>query len=257
MFRVRGILALVFLVVLALSLSGCMQVVTHVTINKDGSVDLENSLAMDKDLFAMMQAGDAEDPFAELRRQLQEEGFEVTDYDGEGFTGIKAYKHFAKPAEAVKLFPARLENGPQVSERADFSVQKRFFRTTYRFAGDIDLTMPELEQETQGGEDEFAALGSALGRAFLHQIDIRFLVTLPVKPERHNADKVADGGRTLEWKLRPGKKYHLEFRCNLLNVSNLLAVAGGAFGVVLVAALITLLAIRRRKAGMARGRAAC
>ncbi|NLG83454.1 MAG: hypothetical protein GX493_02350 [Firmicutes bacterium] len=228
--------------------------VTHVTINKDGSVDLENSPAVDKDLLAMMQAGEAENPFAELRQQLQEEGFEVTDYDEGDFTGIKAHKHFAKPAEAVKLFPARLEKGPNVAEKAGFSGQKHFFRTTYRFAGDIDLTIPESAEETQEeGEDESAAIGSALGRAFLNQMRIRLLVTLPVKPERHNADKVADNGRTLEWELRPGKKYHLEFRCSLLNVANLLAAIGGATGLTAVAVLAAVLVARRRKARLDRG----
>ena len=257
MFWIRRMFVLVCLVALALSTAGCMEVVTHVTINKDGSIDLENSLAVDKDLLAMMQAGDSEeDPFEELRRELQSEGFEVSDYREGDLTGIKARKHLAKLEKDVEIFPANLENTANVSEKTAFSVQKRFFRTIYSFAGNIDLTMPDLEQEPQGEgegeEDEFAELGSALGRAFLNQIRIRFLITLPVKPERHNADKVADGGRTLEWELRPGKRYHLEFRGGFLNVANLLAVVGGAFGFVFAAGLAMVLVKRRRKSRLVR-----
>lgn len=242
MLYVRRAVALTCLMAVVVLLAGCMEVVSHVAINRDGSVDLESSLAVDKDLLAMAQASDPKDPFEELRQQLQRDGFEVLDYDEGGFTGIKARKHLADPTEVDKVFPAASEKASDVPQNANFSVQKGFFRTTYNFAGDIDLTMPNVEQETQA-EDEFAKFGSALSRAFLSQLNMRFLVTLPAKPEYHNATRVSNGGRTLEWELRPGKRHHLEFRASVLNVPNLIVVLGGASAAVLA----TVLFLRLKK----------
>lgn len=244
MLYMRRAVVFACLMAVAVFLAGCMEVISHVVINKDGSVDVESSLAVDKDLLAMAQAGDPKDPFEELRQQLRRDGFEVLDYDEGDLTGIKARKHFADPTEVDKVFPASSEKASDVPQSANFSVQKGFFRTTYNFAGDIDLTMPNVEQEAQA-EDEFAKLGSALSRAFLSQLNMRFLVTLPAKPEYHNATRVSNGGRTLEWELRPGKRYHLEFRASVLNVPNLLVVLGGASAAVL--AMVLFLRLKKPK----------
>lgn len=60
----------VFLLIWVLLLAGCVQMTTHVTVNKDGSIDVENSFLVEKSLLAMAQEDKSEDPFVDLRRRL-------------------------------------------------------------------------------------------------------------------------------------------------------------------------------------------
>ncbi len=80
----------------------------------------------------------------------------------------------------------------------------------------------------------------------LNQINLRFILALPFKPENHNASTVWDEGRTLEWKIVPGSNNTLNMQAKVPNIVNIIITIGAGL-LILLAVIIVLINKRRPK----------
>ena len=214
-------------------LTGCVELTYHATVNKDGSLDLEYT-------YAATRA-----PLAELRQKAERDGFTVTDYTSDGLVGIRARKHFASPPEDLML-PEEFSKAIGSTGKPIVSIKKGIFHTTYNASADVDLSWGSSSTGQAQLEDEFAPFGEVLGDAMVSQIKIRVLVTLPCKPLQHNATQASKDGKTLEWRLIPGRKNRLELRARVPNFRNVALLI--ALTAAVMAGATGLLRKRRRRA---------
>ncbi|MEW5920386.1 MAG: hypothetical protein AB1796_05410 [Bacillota bacterium] len=80
----------------------------------------------------------------------------------------------------------------------------------------------------------------------LCQINLRFILALPFKPESHNAPTVRDEGRTLEWQIIPGSNNTLNMQAKVPNIVNITITIGAGL-LILLAVIIALINKRRPK----------
>src|SRR5690554_2674608 len=88
----RIISLLSVLLITVFLLSGCVEGKFHITLNNDGSADINYRLGFDNTMLGFMQT-DQENPLEEMRREAEENGFKVRNYKENNMLGIVATKH--------------------------------------------------------------------------------------------------------------------------------------------------------------------
>ncbi|TXK90741.1 LPXTG cell wall anchor domain-containing protein, partial [Parageobacillus sp. SY1] len=82
-----------------------------------------------------------------------------------------------------------------------------------------------------------------INNAVLNQMDLKFLLDLPVKAKNHNASDVKNDGQTLEWQLIPGDKNKIYMEAVVPNITNIiLSIVGG----LIILAGILFLALKKK-----------
>jgi hypothetical protein len=213
--------------ILTIFLAGCAKGIFHITINNDGSADIKYRVGVDSMVLGLL-SGEGNNPIDEMRQDAVSEGFTVANYKENDMIGIIATKRVAK-LEYLPDF-AQFQTANVTEDTADdnmkLNVDKGFFQNVYNLNANIDLS----DMEVMPDEDPLG-----LSSAMLGQIDLRFVLTLPFKPESHNASTVRDDGRTIEWQLIPGSDNTLIMKAKAPNVVNI--------AITVVAGLIVLLAV--------------
>jgi hypothetical protein len=188
----RRIIILIMVCLLFLA-AGCGDARYHLTVNRDGSGDIDLRVALDNlTLDLLGQAG--ADPLAALKGVLEADGYTVTSIRGANQRGVIARKHVPKlTPQGMGL--ARLPAAPAAAATSPgIQVQPGFFRNRYRFEAEIDPAAFAPVRELDG-----------LEAFLLARMDYELALTLPVPASEHNADSARDGGKTLIWQLAPGQ----------------------------------------------------
>lgn len=184
---------LILILASLLFIAGCGDARYHLTVNRDGSGDVDLRIALDNltlDLLGQARA----DPLTALRGVLEEDGYAVTTLQGANQRGVIARKHVPElTPQGMGL--ARL---PWATAAAALSpgIQLRpgFIKNRYRFEAEIDPMAFALVRELDGLESYLLA-----------RMEYELALTLPVPASEHNADSISDGGKTLVWQLVPGQ----------------------------------------------------
>lgn len=233
--RTIKLLVPAFALILIFTLTGCIKMRTHVTFNKDGSSDVDFTIAAEKmSLDLAIQSGLMADPFPDLKKEFQDSGFTVSDYTEGKLTGLRAITHVEDSNELIKALTVLDEgensSGNMFSNLAGgLKVKKSWFSTKYTLDSTIDTSF-----------DGMGDLGSIMAN---NMVDFSIAVTLPVKPNSTNATTVSDDGRTLEWQIAMDTENHLTAEVTVPNVKNIAVTAGG----LIVLIIILILATRRKK----------
>lgn len=212
---------------------GCADARYHLTVNRDGSGDIDLRVTFD-DITRGWLGRLAADPMVNLARALEKDGYSVATNEGRGRSELAAQKH------VDELLPQNLGLGKAMTpalaaaEQSPLQIKRGFFQTSYQFEADIDPL------EIISGE-QLSSLESYL----FQQMEFTLLLTLPLQPDQHNAQGTADEGRTLLWQLIPGQDNRVQVTASHWNPGGL---AFTALGVILFAAgLIWVLARNREE----------
>lgn len=207
----KRFLSVCLMVVIMFSISGCMTMRLHLTVNRDNSYDLNYQMGMEKSLLALQQ----DDLFQAIKENSAKEGFEVSNFSEGNFVGIQAGKHFKKldDLNKSKLLKESFSGMGSQASPPTIKVTSGIFQNEYQVNGTIDL-------QDMINDDENPELTAAL----LSQLDLKFILTLPVKPLKNNAGKVSVDGRTMEWTLIPGQVNSIGVRAKTLNLVNIIGV---------------------------------
>ncbi len=202
--------------------SGCADIRTHLTVNANGSADLEQRVALPQSIAGMMNG------LGRLEEQFKEQGYDVKVFDEGQTVGVVATKHFKEVADVlkeksvnnIKLFRRGAGHRPSLRMKRDF------FTTQYQFDGVADLT---------GMKSAGADADAALANSIMGSMKFKFVLTLPVKPDKHNAVTVSPDGKTLEWQLIPGRTNPVQVsahQVNRINISLMLLLIAVLVGMV-------------------------
>lgn len=207
-------LAILLLALFSLLAVGCGDARYHLTVNRDGSGDLDLRVSLDNltlDLLGQVGA----DPLMTLREALEEDGYAVSVEPGANQREIIARKHVPKLTPqglGVAAIPRVFTASATAPE--GIQVRRGLLNICYRFEGEIDPASFALVQELDGLESYLLA-----------KMQYEFALTLPVPADEHNADAVSEGGKTLVWQLIPGEKNRVLVEASQWNPAGLAAFA--------------------------------
>ncbi|MBA4494209.1 DUF3153 domain-containing protein [Paenactinomyces guangxiensis] len=236
-------------IAMALILTGCVDAHMHVTINLDGSGTYEVKILSNKMIASQ---------FDDLKQRLAQYGYQVKELDEgnkKGWVATKIVdnvveeppgKEFQDGANAaLEFFSKRTASAnttdlqyatPSISGLGkEFKVENSLFTTTLIFDTNVDLT------DLNEGSD---TLGS-LNQMILDQINLNFILTLPVEVDKHNATSVSDDGKTLTWKIKPGEKNPIYMAIDIPNFLTWGIII--VLGIIVLIIVIIVLVSRRKK----------
>lgn len=225
--NVRPIVLWVVLMACCLVLTGCIKADYHLKVNGDGSLDVDFKVLLDRTMLRLL--GD-NDPLADLRDNAEKQGYQVENYTEGEFEGLRLRKHVDHP-DQLKLtgLDDRLFKLPE-----DFKIkrEKRFWTETVSVDETLDLRDVDLP------------FGATALKLFGNRADLTFTLSLPLRPDSHNATDVSENGKTLSWKIQLGEQNRLQLKLTAPHIKNILIV--GAVVLLLLIALVVYLVYRWR-----------
>ncbi|MDN8589420.1 hypothetical protein Q0V21_11620 [Paenibacillus sp. 11B] len=230
-----------FLLTLMLSiLSACADGEAHVTVNMDGSSDLDLNLSVTDSALGMMGQDNL---MTLLADSLKKNNFQAEVSDQGDRTELKATTHYEKSNTVSTFSTSDLPDGIQVEQ----STTPGFFTSKLHIAAEVDLlqTVPDGEVK-----DQINKVPGFLKNLLLKDVNFDFKLTLPIKAQESNADLVEDHGKTLIWHVSPLDTNKLDLTVQVPNIRNIIITGGIAL--VLFIALLIWFIVRRRRTRKAR-----
>ena len=210
------------LLLISIALTGCAEGTFHVDIKKDGSADFNYKVGVDRSLIGMLAlAGDS--LVLDLRRNAEQDGYIVSSYTEGRIIGInltKSVSSIESSGLALDMFNfATPFSGERYTESVSIEepiirIKEGIFTTKYTAKGNVDLT---------GMDSKIPEQLVQFGAASMSQVNLEFIITLPIKAHRHNADEVKNGGYTLIWSIIPGKNNEIVVEGNVPKVKSIVS----------------------------------
>lgn len=255
--------------IVAICLSGCVKYNANMEIKKDKSMDFSIIYAMDTQYF-----GDQEVLTEENRKELEEEGFKVTDYQEDtmkGFTLTKSIKNIDElsTTENTDYSLSNIEEDKEM-----FKVEKGFFKNKYiaNFKFDTedsaiteegtsdgtttdgysdgtieenpdsysDFPMDGTEGYNDSSMDDFSNMATS-------NLDLSLNVTLPYQAISNNATKTENDNKTLSWDLTSSEIETINFEFELYNMTNIYFTIGGIALLIIIIIVVTVTKHKKRK----------
>lgn len=228
----KNIAIIAILGIILLTLTGCANVNYDIKLNKDGSGDVSYVMGYDKSFLASMGVETTsvknDDSLNDMKKEAEENGYTIEDYEDETTFGFKALKHVNNIQEEFDL-----DNITEDGEESNkIMYEKTVLKTKYSQDAKVDLT--------NMFEDNNAML-----KAIVSQMKISYRITLPYKAGSNNATTVSEDGKTLEWTLKAGEVNEVKFEAT--KDYGMYALAGLALVLVIVAAVAVMLSKKAKK----------
>ena len=221
-YRKHMLLILVLLPILFLN--GCIKFHYNVTVNNDMTANEELIFGVSESLFAMgMMTVDEEEFIDMLKNELIDEGYIVEDYDENAIIDIKANRKSLSMEDVLVLL-----DDYYLTYDSHFETESGLLSRTYHVNTNADLAdLTKVEQAM------FAIIDS----------DMKFTLTTPFELIDHNADKVSEDGKTLEWIIYPDQNKNIQasFREYRLNFAFIIPI------IIIVAVPFIIKGLRNKK----------
>ncbi len=210
-------------------LTGCVDVVFHLTINRDGSGTYTTEVLMDSSWLDMMREDDGEDPLLEIGEDAEMEGWTVEYFTSEDETqeGVRVTMEL----DSITVEALDTDDDMAFSGQG-LRMTEVGGGTKYEFDLVIDLTdMGEME-----GMEDF--------------LSYTFKISLPFKADTHNATSISENERELTWTLRPGHVNEIQFTAvdgggGLGSILLWVGIIGGAV-LLLIVVIVIIVVIKKR-----------
>lgn len=224
----------IMLAIMLVLLSACADGEAHVTVNMNGTTDLDLNLSVSD--AALGKIGQ-DNLMPLLAQALERNNFktEVTKQDDQNL--LKASAHYEK-RNTTAFDSSKLPPGIRIEQ----SKTPGFFTSKMHILVEADL----MESMPDGDiKERINQVPGFLKRLLLKDMNFDFKLSLPIKAKDSNADQLQDGGKTLVWDIAPLEKNTLDLTIQIPNIRNILIVA--IAGLVLILALLIWFFIRRRR----------
>jgi hypothetical protein len=209
-------------------LTGCVRFNTTINVKSNGKVDVSM-------LYAAMDMSDygydTEALTDEQKQEYLDDGWDVVDYNQDGFSGFMISKN---DVTADELASSLNSTQSELGESGSLS----FTKQGHNYVLDWQVFDKEEGEQISAYKSYFTMSGGYM----------KLTVTLPVKPTSSNATSVSNDGKTLEWdllNLGPDQNIHVEF--SLLNMGLIIGICVVAAIVVLGIILALVLAQKKKK----------
>lgn len=261
---------LMLIMILMISLTGCVKLNTTMMVTKE-DVKISSIVAIQD---SMIGQDGVEEPNQEDMENYKKAGYTVEKYKQDGYTGLKLTKSLGsleslstdKKTDTIDL--SGLLTGEDASVKKLFYLEKDTYYANFSF--DTDSLTSDLEDEmnTDDTEDDFFTnsdedsdvstdqdMSGLLGDDFdpeqlMNMFDLKFEVTLPSEAIKHNATKVSDDKKTLTWDLTKTDKIEFSFQTNGSSAMMTYIIIGSIALLVIAAVVIIIITNNKKKKNM-------
>lgn len=231
----KNIKLIVISIIMLFTLTGCAAVDYEITVNSDGSANINYILGYNKQFFNNMGVNPEdmeEDSFVNFKKEAEESGYHVEEYSDDNILGFKATKQINNVQEEFSLKEAFGEEN--IKNDNKFVIEKTFLNTKYLLDLDIDLT--EISSNSEGMQAQYI-------NSFMNQTKMTMRINLPGKILTSNATTISENGKTVEWNLIPGQVNKISLEATQINIVSILLIVG----IVIVLIAIIIFAIVKKK----------
>ena len=225
------------LILLVISLTGCVKFNSTMEIKKDKSMGYTVIYAFDKSLF-----GDQEILTSDDKKELENKGFTVSNYVDGNMKGFKVSKNIKNIDDVSSTNDATYDLSGLLdsskSESKVFKFKKGFLKNTYTASFKFDSSDSDLNDSTSDDttvDDDFTldndtttdSTDSDFDFSNVNtDMDLSFNVKLPYKAISSNATTKNNDDKDLSWNLSSTGEDKIEFSFALYNMTNIYICAG-------------------------------
>ncbi|MFS0869495.1 hypothetical protein [Paenibacillus xylanilyticus] len=231
----RHLFLTIMLSLMLVILSACADGEAHLTVNMDGSTDLDLNLGVAES--ALGKIGQ-DNLMTLLEDALKRNNFQAEVVDEGERKQLSATTHYEKSNTASSFDMSQLPAGIQVEQ----STEPGFFTSKFHITATADLmeSMPDGEIK-----DQINKVPSFLKNLLLKDVNFDFKLSLPIKADDSNADLVEDQGKTLTWHVSPLNPNTLDLTVQVPNIRNIIITA--VIALIVIAALLIWFFVRRKR----------
>ena len=236
------------LILLVISLTGCVKFNSTMEIKKDKSMDYTVIYAFDKSLF-----GDQEILTNDDKKELENKGFTVSNYVDGNMQGFKVSKNIKNIDEVSSVNDATYDLSGLLdsnkSESKVFKFKKGFLKNTYTASFKFDSSDSDLNNSTSDDTtidndftiDNDTTTDSDFDFSNMNtNMDLSFNVKLPYKAISSNATTKKNDDKELSWNLSSTGEDKIEFSFALYNMTNIY-ICGGVIVLLIIIVIVTIL----------------
>ena len=237
------------LILLVISLTGCVKFNSTMEIKKDKSMDYKIIYAFDKSLF-----GDQEILTSDDKKELENKGFTVSNYVDGNMKGFKVSKNIKNIDDVSSTNDATYDLSGLLdsnkSESKVFKVKKGFFKNTYAASFKFDSSDSGLNNSTSNDttiDNDFTTdnnnttADSDFDFSNINtNMDLSFNVKLPYKAISSNAATKKNDDKELSWNLSSTGEDKIEFSFALYNITNIY-ICGGVIVLLIIIVIVSIL----------------
>lgn len=256
----RKLKQLVVVLMAVLLVSGCkMKAEYNMAIKKDKSMDLSVIIGMDDELLNLMLASEEnngdftgsnanytdEQKWAYLDKSLEmddlkgdkDEDVTIDKYTEDGFKG---YKVVFKVKNIDEISGSK--GSDTINDLSNIDDKELFVKNGNKYS--LKFTIDDMKEVTEQAESSST---EGLNMDMSSIFDLKFVISLPDKPIKHNATSVSDDGKTLTWDLMKQGDTPIEVEFELAGKSNTLFLYIGIGVAVLIVVIILVVALSGKK----------
>lgn len=229
------ILLTIILTCIIFFMSGCMKLRVNLSLNRDGSGDIEYILATPPSIYHLISENPEE--LRKIKKTAKKTGYTISDFKSNEYLGIRLKQSFnditkiKNPVILIEAFKKNYANDkfhPDNLTTPDIDIKRSFVYTYYTYQQELDLS------NYTGKENKIPGITPSV----LNKIDLGMKLTLPVKILEHNADLVKNQGKTLVWNFIPAKKQRIYLKVAVLNTVNIISTAIASLIVLFIGILV-------------------
>lgn len=239
----------ILLILLVISLTGCVKFNSTMEIKKDKSMDYKIIYAFDKSLF-----GDQEILTSDDKKELENKGFTVSNYVDGNMKGFKVSKNIKNIDDVSSTNDATYDLSGLLdsnkSESKVFKVKKGFLKNTYTASFKFDSSDSDLNNSTSNDttidndftiDDNNTTTDSDFDFSSMNtNMDLSFNVKLPYKAISSNATTKKNDDKELSWNLSSTGEDKIEFSFALYNMTNIY-ICGGVIVLLIIIVIVSIL----------------
>ena len=239
----------ILLILLVISLTGCVKFNSTMEIKKDKSMDYKIIYAFDKSLF-----GDQEILTNDDKKELENKGFTVSNYVDGNMKGFKVSKNIKNIDDVSSTNDATYDLSGLLdsnkSESKVFKVKKGFLKNTYTASFKFDSSDSDLNNSTSNDttidndftiDDNNTTTDSDFDFSNMNtNMDLSFNVKLPYKAISSNATTKKNDDKELSWNLSSTGEDKIEFSFALYNMTNIY-ICGGVIVLLIIIVIVSIL----------------
>lgn len=239
----------ILLILLVISLTGCVKFNSTMEIKKDKSMDYKIIYAFDKSLF-----GDQEILTSDDKKELENKGFTVSNYVDGNMKGFKVSKNIKNIDDVSSTNDATYDLSGLLdsnkSESKVFKVKKGLLKNTYTASFKFDSADSDLNNSTSNDttidndftiDDNNTTTDSDFDFSSMNtNMDLSFNVKLPYKAISSNATTKKNDDKELSWNLSSTGEDKIEFSFALYNMTNIY-ICGGVIVLLIIIVIVSIL----------------
>ena len=239
----------ILLILLVISLTGCVKFNSTMEIKKDKSMDYKIIYAFDKSLF-----GDQEILTNDDKKELESKGFTVSNYVDGNMNGFKVSKNIKNIDDVSSTNDATYDLSGLLdsnkSESKVFKVKKGFLKNTYTASFKFNSSDSDLNNSTSNDttidndfttDDNNTTTDSDFDFSNINtNMDLSFNVKLPYKAISSNATTKKNDDKELSWNLSSTGEDKIEFSFALYNMTNIY-ICGGVIVLLIIIVIVSIL----------------